>query len=498
MLSVLLPEQLFDADTSRAVDRQAIGGLGIPGIELMRRAGRCAFDVLSQRWPSPRRAHIVSGTGNNGGDGFIVARLAQQSGYAVTVTVSGALERIRGDAAIAFAEMRTCGIEPLSEAPHFDGGDIVVDALFGTGLARAVDGRDAALIEKINGAGSAVLAVDVPSGLDASTGLIHGCAVRADVTTCFMTLKQGLFTGAGPNCAGAVLYDSLNVPADLSAAAGATALRRDYLSMTEWFPRRSRAAHKGHFGHVLVAGGMPGFGGAARLAAEAAARVGAGLVSLATHPAHASALTSDRPELMCHGVARGEDLRQLIKRASVIALGPGLGQDTWGQQLYASVRDTHCMQVLDADALNLLAREPDRDEKWVLTPHPGEAARLLGTDTAKVERDRFAAARALQERYGGVVVLKGSGTIIQACDQLPVVIHAGNPGMASGGMGDVLTGVIAGLLGQGFPPFEAAVAGAVVHGHAADQAAAEAGERGLLAGDLMAHLRRAVNPQRQV
>jgi len=156
------------------------------------------------------------------------------------------------------------------------------------------------------------------------------------------------------------------------------------------------------------------------------------------------------------------------------------------------------MQVLDADALNLLAREPDRDEKWVLTPHPGEAARLLGTDAAKVERDRFAAARALQERYGGVVVLKGSGTIIQACDQLPVVIHAGNPGMASGGMGDVLTGVIAGLLGQGFPPFEAAVAGAVVHGHAADQAAAEAGERGLLAGDLMAHLRRAVNPQRQV
>ncbi|MEE8320721.1 MAG: NAD(P)H-hydrate dehydratase, partial [Gammaproteobacteria bacterium] len=244
---------------------------------------------------------------------------------------------------------------------------------------------------------------------------------------------------------------------------------------------------------VLLIGGDHGYLGAVRMAGEAAARVGAGLVSLATRAAHASTISTIRPEIMSHGVEQPDQLSPLLARSNVLAIGPGFGQSTWAQLLFAKTLEYDRPMVVDADALNLLAREPATSANWILTPHPGEAARLLESNTADVQNDRFAAAQTLQQRYGGVVVLKGSGTVIVDNEGHTFVSDAGNPGMATGGMGDVLTGIIAGLLAQGFVLGDAARLGVCLHAAAADEAAIR-GERGLLASDLMPCLRRLVNP----
>lgn len=257
-------------------------------------------------------------------------------------------------------------------------------------------------------------------------------------------------------------------------------------------PARAKDAYKGDFGHVLVIGGNVGMGGAARLAAEAALRVGAGLVSVATRAAHVPAFIAARPEAMCHGVEEGADIAKLLARATVLLLGPGLGQDAWARNLYDQALASPLPKVVDADALNLLAQHPIHQDNWVLTPHAGEAARLLETSTHEIQADRFAAARALQQRYGGVVVLKGAGSIVQGAETTHICT-AGNPGMASGGMGDVLGGVIAGLIAQNIPPDEAAQRGVLCHAMAGDLALAEGGERGLLASDLMLYLRKLMN-----
>lgn len=259
-----------------------------------------------------------------------------------------------------------------------------------------------------------------------------------------------------------------------------------------WLPPRARASHKGDYGHVLVVGGDHGMAGAVRLAGEAAARTGSGLVSIATRAAHAAVIAAACPELLCHGVECARDLRVLLQRASVVAIGPGLGQSAWAHDMLAAVLQMRLPRVVDADALNLLAQEPMQCDHWVLTPHPGEAARLLDMTTKQVQADRLQAAQALQQRYGGVCVLKGAGTLVCTSESV-AICEAGNPGMASGGMGDVLTGVIAGLLAQGLSLVDAACAGVYIHAKAGDRAAQE-GERGLLASDVMPHLRKLVNP----
>jgi NAD(P)H-hydrate epimerase len=257
-------------------------------------------------------------------------------------------------------------------------------------------------------------------------------------------------------------------------------------------PPRPKNAHKGLFGHVLVVGGDYGFAGAARMAAEAAARVGAGLVSVATRPEHALLIPVARPELMARGIESPEALGPLLERAGVIAVGPGLGNSDWSAALFSRILETGAQLVVDADALNLLARDPLKRSDWILTPHPGEAARLLGCTSAEVQNDRFAAAAQLQQRYGGVCVLKGCGTVIATETQAPAVCSDGNPGMASGGLGDVLTGTIAGLLAQGLDLHAAALLGVCLHAAAGDRAARD-GQRGLLAMDLMSWLRRLMN-----
>ncbi|SMF94849.1 NAD(P)H-hydrate epimerase [Methylomagnum ishizawai] len=486
-----LPKELHRAQEVRAMDRYAIDILGIPGLELMRRAGAAAFAALCERWPTARTLSAICGAGNNGGDAYVVARLAHEAGWDVRVYPVAPLAGLKGDALAAYQEYRTAGGAVLDFIPaDFEGAEILVDGLFGTGLDREVEGLFAEVIRAVNRFRGKVLALDIPSGLCADTGAALGVAVRAAVTVSFIGLKQGLCTGEGLEYAGELVFADLETPPMVKHAVKPSALLLPPLA--QGLPPRPRYAHKGHFGHVLVLGGEQGYSGAARLAAEAAARVGAGLVSLGTRPQHAAFLNLDRPELMCHGVTRRDEAQDLLGRATVAAVGPGLGRSDWAALLLDAAIDSGLPLVVDADALNLLAAQPRRCERWVLTPHPGEAGRLLGTGTAAVQRDRYAAARALQDRYGGVVVLKGSGTLIVGADELPRVCIAGNPGMASGGMGDVLTGVVAGLLAQGLEPLEAATLGVRLHAAAGDEAARD-GERGLLAGDLMAPLRRWVN-----
>jgi hydroxyethylthiazole kinase-like uncharacterized protein yjeF len=493
-----LPHALYLAEQVRALDRCAIEEYGIPGAELMERAGAAAFRLLREHWPGAADITLLCGVGNNGGDGYVVARLARAAGLTARVLQLGDPERLSGDARTMAERYRQAGGEVLPARvpalPRRTG--VIVDAVLGTGLEREVTGDWAALLEAISQHAAPVLALDIPSGLHADTGRILGCAVRARVTVSFIALKRGLFTGQGPDCCGRVHFAGLEVPATLYARQILAARRLDWAQQATTLRPRRRTAHKGDFGHLLVVGGAPGFSGAVRLAGEAALRCGAGLVSLATHPAHAAALTAGRPELMCHGVTGPGDLAPLLGRASVVALGPGLGQAAWGRDLWQAVLASGRPLVMDADGLNLLAETPLRRDDWVLTPHPGEAGRLLGVSAAEVQQDRFAALERLRTAYGGCVVLKGAGTLVAGDSRRPpAVCDQGNPGMAGGGMGDVLTGVIAALWAQGADPEEAAGRGVCLHGAAADRAAAEGGERGLLAADLFPWLRRLHNPE---
>jgi len=490
------PERrLYAAAQVRELDRRAIEEQGIPGYTLMRRAAAAAWRAAHDRWPLLRSVAVICGAGNNGGDGYEIARLAQAAGCAVRVCETGGREP-RGDAATARAAWLEVGaVEPLPGADNgFFHADLLIDAIFGTGLARPPQGAELAAIEAINAArarGVPVLAVDLPSGLHADTGAELGTAVRADLTVTFIGRKLGLYTGQGPGRTGQVVFDALGVPPALHEGLAPLGELLDATDLRRWLPRRPRTAHKGDHGHVLVIGGDAGTIGAVLLAARAALRAGAGLVSVATRSAHAALLAAAQPELMSRGVESSGELQTLIGRADVIAVGPGLGQGEWGAMACAEAFAAGKPVVVDADALNLLARQPRGNPHWVLTPHPGEAGRLLGIATAQVQADRPGAALELRRRYGGAVLLKGAGTLVQG--QTLALCPYGNPGMGVGGMGDALTGIVAALLGQGLDAEAAARAGALAHALAGDRAAG-GGERGLAPSDLIEVLRVVVNP----
>ncbi len=491
-----LPYTLYNAMQVMAFDRMAIEELGIPGEVLMERAGTAAFGLLRERWPNAKDISVLSGTGNNGGDGFVLARLAKQAGFSVRVLQLGNGTKIKGDARLnadRFSGMLGDWQGYRTLPVHTD---VIVDAMLGTGLEREVAGAWRQAVNDTNDHAAPVLAVDIPSGLHSDSGAVLGVCVHASACISFIGLKQGMFTGAGPDYCGEVSFDALELPASVYASDALSVRRIDWSRLSEQLKLRSRIAHKGHFGHVLVVGGELGYGGAARLSAEAALRTGAGLVSLVTRPQHVAPVLAARPEIMVHGLERPDQLQQFMQQASVIVIGPGLGQGDWGRALWAQLAQADYPMVVDADALNLLAATPDqmRDD-WILTPHPGEAARLLDESSSQIQNDRFAAASRIRQRYAGVTVLKGAGTIIHGSGSASVAVCSdGNPGMASGGMGDVLSGVIAGLLAQGYAPQQAAEMGVCLHAAAADLVATDRGERGMLATDLMPSIQRLVNP----
>ncbi|TPG49979.1 NAD(P)H-hydrate dehydratase [Rhodanobacter glycinis] len=476
---------LHTVEQLRQMERAALAALGLTGQELMRRAASAALNSLRRHWPQLRHICIHCGPGNNGGDGFLLGLLAREAGLQVELTALTAASH--GDAAIARQAWVAGGgrVQWVGDDDTLPDAELHVDALYGIGLHRAPEAAAARLIEQVNCSGQPVLALDVPSGLDTDTGHCAGAAIRADVTVTFIAGKRGLHTGRAADHVGVLELATLGVPDSVYADIAPDAR----LLVAEVLPRRMRYANKGDNGHVLVIGGEHGMAGAARLAGESALRGGAGLVSVATRAEHVFALNATRPELMVHGVDGPQALAPMLERASVLALGPGLGQAAWGHALWLTALDANKPLVLDADGLNLLAREQRRfSAPTILTPHPGEAARLLGVSTAEVEHDRFAAVRELSSRYGAVAVLKGAGSLIADPDGRLDVCPWGNPGMASGGMGDLLTGVVAALLAQGCSAWQAACLGVGLHARAGDRAA-QLGERGLLASDLLAPLR---------
>jgi NAD(P)H-hydrate epimerase len=483
---------LYTADQVRCIDRVASDGLGVAGFELMQRAAAAGLAMLRRRWPAARRIVVLAGNGNNGGDAFLLGALALGAGLeteaiALAAESAGDAQRARETFLAAGGNLRVA-----DAATALPPADVCGDGLFGTGLARPVDGVAATLIDQVNAAASATLALDIPSGLGADSGLRLGRCIRADATITFVAWKRGLFTADGADCCGALELATLELPESAFGGIAADAQLLD-ASIADLLAPRPNNVNKSDFGHVLAIGGDHGMGGAIRLTGEAALRCGAGLVSVATRATHVAALNAARPELMARGVDGPEQLAPLLERASVVAIGPGLGRDAWGDALLAAALDAAKPAVIDADALNRLARQPRAlSSPAVLTPHPGEAARLLGCGTAAIQRDRFAAARAIAQRYAAVVVLKGAGSLIADAQGRVAVCPWGNPGMASGGMGDVLTGVVAALLAQGLAPWDAARLGVALHARAGDIAAGVT-PRGLLACDLFAPLHTLVN-----
>jgi len=484
---------LFSAAEVRALDQAAIAG-GISGGQLMKRAGRAAFDYARELFPHAPYMTIYCGAGNNAGDGYVVAALAAQRRLPVRIIQVGALDKLTEVArqAYDFALQEGVGIEAFSDAEAPTEG-IIIDALLGIGLNGEVKAPYRQAIEQINQTRLPVLALDIPSGLHADTGAVAGVAVRATATITFIATKRGLLTGRGPALCGKLLTADLAIPAATFDGVNPTAERLQLGQLLEGFPARAADAHKGDFGHVMIIGGDTGFGGAALMAAEAAARTGAGLVSIATRPEHVPAILARRPEVMACGVVSGQELEPWLARPTVLVVGPGLGQSPWSEQMLQQAMNSGLPLVLDADALNMIAAgrvvpPGTKRDNWLLTPHPGEAARLLGSDTADVQQDRFAAIHALQQRYGGTIVLKGAGSLVAGSASVVGVVTEGNPGMATGGMGDVLSGILGALVAQGLGMTEAARLGACLHSAAADLAATGVGQRSLLATDLIPYL----------
>lgn len=484
--------ELFDPARARALDAEVAATTGDGGWDLMCQAGAAAWAVVQREWPQARRLLVLCGPGNNGGDALMLACLARAAGCRVAVVcVAGQTPRTP----LARRALEEWGSDALTLFDgHLPEADLVIDGLFGLGLARAPGGGMAALIEAVNARALPVLALDVPSGVDARTGAVPGVAIRARRTLMFLLPHLGLHTGPALERVGARELAPLALPPGLVHPATGQARLVGAGDLAGLLAPRRANTHKGESGHVLVVGGNHGTAGAVALCGEAALRSGAGLVTVATRAANVPGLLARCPELMTRALGEVPELDADLAGRRVLALGPGLGQDAWGRALYDRLRGTGRPRVLDADALNLLAADPQPVPGAVITPHPGEAARLLGVGVDQVQSARLAALTVLVERYRCVVVLKGAGTLVGGPGARPWVLAAGNPGMAVGGMGDVLTGVIAALLAQGLPPLEAARAGALIHSVAGDRAAGSH-PRGLIPTDLLPHLRVLANPE---
>ena len=490
--TVTLPTSLYSAAQVRELDARLIAA-GTPGFELMQRAAHAAWRALRRRWPAAEHITVLTGRGNNAGDGYLIAALAKRACREVRVYAVGDPQQLQGDAALAFAEAQEAGVEWMPWTAHAALQGVVVDALLGTGVSGDVRAPYAEAIQLANASALPILAVDLPSGLCADTGRVLGQAVCADLTVSFIGLKLGLFTGEGPSRVGELVFDDLQADAALVGQVESMALRLCETSLPT-LPRRSPTAHKGSFGQVLVIGGDLGTGGAALLSAEASLRCGAGMVTLATRPEHVTAALVRRPEIMCSGVESTYALTALTQRADVLVIGPGLGQAPWGRSLLSLAPQCHVPQVWDADALNLLATGAvELPEACLITPHPGEAARLLGIPVADVQADRPAAARALAARYHCTVILKGAGTLVADFNGRLALCDRGHPAMASAGLGDVLAGVAGALLAQGLPPFEAATLAVWLHAVAGERAGQQG--RGLAAADLIAIIRQLLEEQ---
>jgi NAD(P)H-hydrate epimerase len=479
---------LYTAAQCKAVDRLAIESLPIEGYQLMCRAAHSAQQWIKRLYPEANSFNLICGAGNNGGDGLVLARLLLESGHSVKVTLADSQleEKLSGEALEAWNDLPEGLIKTPFDSALDDESDLIVDALLGIGLTGDVRSHTAAIIHWINRQQSPVFALDIPSGLSADTGAVLGCAVKADATLTFIAPKQGLYIGQARDYVGRIVVNGLGVPADLLPETRCELISNP---LTQLAPL-NRAAHKGSQGSLVVIGGDVGFGGAPILASEAALRAGAGRVTLLTHcQSAATAALSRTPEVMVRVVDDLAAFETMIQSMDAIAIGPGLGQSNWAVACLEAAKSHHKPTVVDADALNLIAQgKVVFHGNAVFTPHLGEAARLLSCSVSDVQSDPVEAAFELQHKLGGVIVLKGAGSIV--CDgHKAYICNFGNPGMASAGMGDLLSGIIATFLAQGYSLVTSAQMGVWLHAKAGDLASAD-GERGLIATDLLPHVRR--------
>jgi NAD(P)H-hydrate epimerase len=505
---------VFTGEEMSRVDARAIAELGIPGATLMENAGRGAADAIvawlttTARTARGRRVVVVCGKGGNGGDGFVAARWLARRGVRCDVVLAGAPEDVRGDAAAKLEALKKARLRPIvvrdatAMAPLLARADLVVDALLGTGGRSAPEGVIADVIEAINAARRPVLALDIPSGLPADGAAPSGPAIRADATVTFAGLKRGLVVPPGRELAGRVSVVDIGVAAD-EVARGITTFLLDAGDVAPHFPPRERAAHKGTYGHLLVVAGSVGKTGAAALAAEAALRSGVGLVTVATpasqQPIVAAhlleAMTAPLPEGAPGfvGAAAAAPLVELIAARDAVAIGPGLGVAPDVQELVRRiVVEARVPVVIDADAITALTGHLEVLRKAaaprVLTPHPGELARMLGTTVPEIQRRRIEVARELATSHRVHLVLKGAVSVVAAPDGTVLLNPTGNPGMASGGTGDVLTGITGAMCARGLAPGDALASAVYLHGLAGDVAAERMGEESLIARDVIAAL----------
>lgn len=520
-----LPDHLYCVDSIVKLEQLAIMQYGIPAYELMKRAGAAVYNVVSTRYPSNKTILVLCGAGNNAGDGYVVARLARQAGYAVRVISLADPATLKNEARKAYLEWLhqidheqvgvVNAIATSDEAGDFswcEEADIIIDAILGTGLTRDVSAPWSVWIKRVNDSAKPVISIDIPSGLIANTGHIAGAAIQAAITVCFIGLKQGMFTAQANDVCGEIIFDNLMLADEIydHVPADARLIKRPDYSL---LPRRKASSHKGCFGHVLIVGGNQGMPGAVILAARAALRTGAGLVTVITITQHTAAICAAVPEAMVKtcDTESVDDLfeQSFISDVTHLAIGMGLGQDEWSLALLRSCIKLNKPMLIDADALNLIAKydfsatEFSSIPTLVITPHPGEAARLLSRvetfTTADVQKDRFAAIRKLHRLFAAddscVVVLKGSGTLIFDGKTMKVC-SLGDAAMAAPGMGDVLSGITIGLMAQSSAISDASASDLVdlavcLHASAADSLVNDK-SRGLLASDVVNELAKVV------
>ncbi len=490
-----LPDKLYKVESVVKLEQIAIHQFAIPAYELMKRAGEAVYEVIASNYSRHKKLLVLCGAGNNAGDGYVVAKLASQNGFDVSVISLIDPASLKNEALLAYKDWIEVGEVSRADLNLLEQADIVVDALLGTGLTREVSDTWAEWITAVNLSSKPVIAVDVPSGLIADTGDIAGVSIQADTTVCFIGLKQGMFTAQANDLCGEIIFHDLGLPEDIytRVAADASLLNAVDYSL---LPKRKASSNKGNFGHVLIVGGNTGMPGAVILAARAALRTGAGLVTVITVADNLTAICSAVPEAMvrsCEADSISEVLtEQLVNSVTHIAIGMGLGQDDWSLSLLTYCIQLNKIMLIDADALNLIAKHGLKiNSPLVITPHPGEAARLLTDKTtfssADVQRDRFDAVKKLYDMFAVndacTVILKGSGTLIFNGETLKVC-SLGNAAMAAPGMGDILSGIVVALMAQGINISVAAELAVCLHASAARLLVGDK-TRGLVASDII-------------
>ncbi len=513
--------KLVDAEKMRSIDRRAIRACGVKGIVLMENAGRTVADVVEEELGccsgTLSRVAVVAGKGNNGGDGFVAARHLKNRGIDVSVLAMAAPSDMKGDAGTNARIWEGMDGETLligsgrdlkRHATVLKHSAVIVDALFGTGLSTDVRGLYADMIELINSLKKRVVAVDIPSGIDATTGRVLGCAVRASVTVTMALPKLGHYLYPGRSCSGRVVVADIGMPRLLLEDESIKTNLTDDEFLFNTLRPREEDTHKGTYGHLLVVGGSTGKSGAPYMAAMGALRSGAGLVTIglpkglnpSMETKTTEVMTLPLPETPEGGLSEGalEVIKDFLKDKEALVLGPGIGTSKeTARFVIGLLQDLNVPSVIDADGLNVLRGSlsviKGAGLPVVLTPHPGEMARLLDVSTAHVQRDRIGSARRLSESTGAVIVLKGASTVITEPEGTVYINPTGNPGLATAGTGDVLSGMIGGLMAQGLDPFSSAVSAVYMHGLAADRIKAERGAIGMAATDLLEKIPEIIN-----